>query len=96
MVTVSDSAYVTKITLRKVLGDSSGGQSDGGQTGGEEETKPSSGSTYTVKSGDSLWKIAKQLYGSGADWKKIYEANKDVIGSNPNLIYPGQTFTVPG
>ena len=64
--------------------------------GGEEETKPSGGSTYTVKSGDSLWKIAKQLYGSGADWKKIYEANKDVIGSNPNLIYPGQTFTIPG
>lgn len=94
--TVSGSGYVTKITLRKVLGDSSGGQSDGSQTGGEEETKPSGGSTYTVKSGDSLWKIAKQLYGSGADWKKIYEANKDVIGSNPNLIYPGQTFTIPG
>ena len=70
------------------------GGGDGEQTGGEE-TK-TGGSTYTVKAGDSLWKIAKQLYGSGADWKKIYEANKDVIGGNPNLIYPGQTFTIPG
>lgn len=51
--------------------------------------------TYTVKKGDCLWNIAKQLYGSGADYSKIYEANKDVIGSNPNRIYPGQTFTIP-
>ena len=52
--------------------------------------------TYTVKKGDNLWTIAKRLYGSGADYTKIYEANKDVIGKNPNLIYPGQTFTIPG
>lgn len=51
--------------------------------------------TYTVKSGDCLWNIAKELYGNGADYTKIYEANKDVIGGNPNLIYPGQTFTIP-
>lgn len=44
----------------------------------------------------NLWTIAKRLYGSGADYTKIYEANKDVIGKNPNLIYPGQTFTIPG
>lgn len=95
--TVSDSGgYVTKITLRKVLGGSSAGKSGGDKTGGEAESKTSGGgSTYTVKPGDSLWKIAKQLYGTGADWKKIYEANKDVIGGNPNLIYPGQTFTIP-
>lgn len=94
--TVSDSGYVTTITLRKVLGDSGGGKSSGDQTGGEEETQTSSGgSTYTVKPGDNLSKLAKQFYGTGADWKKIYEANKDVIGGNPNLIYPGQTFTIP-
>ena len=88
---VSDSGYVTTITLRKVLGDSGGGQS-----GGEEETQTSSGgSTYTVKPGDNLSKLAKQFYGTGADWKKIYEANKVVIGGNPSLIYPGQTFTIP-
>ena len=44
--------------------------------------------------GDSLSKIAKQFYGSAGQWKKIYEANKDVI-KNPDLIYPGQTFKIP-
>lgn len=55
----------------------------------------SGGTTYTVKKGDCLWTIAKKFYGSGADWKKIYEANRNTIGKNPNLIYPGQTFTIP-
>lgn len=58
-------------------------------------TKPvESGRTYTVQSGDYLWKIAKQLYGDGALWKKIYEANKDKI-SDPNLIYPKQVLIIP-
>ena len=56
----------------------------------------SGGTTYTVKKGDNLWTLAKKFYGSGADYTKIYEANKDTIGKNPNLIYPGQTFTIPG
>lgn len=51
--------------------------------------------TYTVKSGDCLWNIAKQFYGSGSDYTKIYNANKGTIGSNPNLIYPGQVLTLP-
>ena len=55
---------------------------------------PSSGRTYTVVKGDSLSKIAKRFYGNANQWKKIYEANKDAI-KNPDLIYPGQTFTIP-
>ena len=51
--------------------------------------------TYTVKSGDSLSKIAKNFYGDAQQWKKIYEANKDVIGANPDLIQPGQTYKIP-
>lgn len=51
--------------------------------------------TYTVKSGDCLWNIAKKFYGNGADYTKIYNANKGTIGGNPNLIYPGQVFTIP-
>jgi nucleoid-associated protein YgaU len=56
--------------------------------------KTTGGRTYTVAKGDSLSKIAKQFYGSAGEWKKIYEANKDVI-KNPDLIYPGQTFKIP-
>lgn len=50
--------------------------------------------TYTVKKGDTLWAIAAKYYGSGAQYNKIYNANTDKI-SNPNLIYPGQVFTIP-
>ena len=53
-----------------------------------------SGKTYTVKKGDSLWKIAKQFYGNGAQYTKIYNANKDKI-KNPNLIYVGQVLKIP-
>lgn len=50
--------------------------------------------TYTVKSGDCLWNIAKKYYGNGARYSDIYNANKGKI-SNPNLIYPGQVLTIP-
>lgn len=52
-------------------------------------------STYTVVSGDCLWNIAKKYYGSGSEYMTIYNANKSIIGSNPNLIYPGQVLTIP-
>lgn len=50
--------------------------------------------TYTVKSGDCLWNIAKKYYGNGAQYTKIYNANKGKI-KNPNLIYPGQVLAIP-
>lgn len=52
----------------------------------------SSGSkTYTVKSGDTLSGIASKY---GTSWQKIYNDNKSVIGSNPNLIKPGQVLKI--
>lgn len=50
--------------------------------------------TYTVKSGDSLSKIAQSQLGDGAKWKAIYEANRDQI-SDPDLIHPGQVLNLP-
>jgi nucleoid-associated protein YgaU len=50
---------------------------------------------YVVKSGDSLSKISKDVYDNAGLYKKIYEANKDTIGSNPDLIKPGQKLTIP-
>jgi nucleoid-associated protein YgaU len=68
-------------------------------TSGESTEAPpppevAAGKTYTVKSGDSLSRIAKSQYGDASKWKRIYEANKDKI-KNPDLIYPGQEFTIP-
>ncbi len=52
---------------------------------------------YTVVSGDSLSAIAVKFYGAGAggNWKSIYEANKETIGDDPNLIRPGQVLKIP-
>jgi len=47
-----------------------------------------------VQPGNSLWRIARRAYGTGFQYTVIYEANADQI-RDPDLIYPGQIFTVP-
>lgn len=64
------------------------------QTPQPENPAVEQGKTYTVQKGDTLWKIAKQFYGNGSQYPKIVSANSDKI-KNPNLIYPGQTFSIP-
>jgi len=62
---------------------------------GSSSTAPATKSdTYTVKSGDSLSKIAKRVYGDPDKWHAIYAANRDTI-KNPDLIHPGQVLTLP-
>ena len=53
-----------------------------------------SGRTYTVKSGDTLSGIAKELYGDASQWKKIHAANADRI-KDPDKIQPGWTLQIP-
>jgi len=50
--------------------------------------------TYTVQTGDHLWMIAEQVYGSGYNWVDIHQANKTQI-SNPNIIRVGQKLILP-
>lgn len=52
------------------------------------------GNFYVVQPGNSLWRIARRTYGEGLSFTVIYKANKDQIG-DPDLIYPGQIFTLP-
>ncbi len=49
---------------------------------------------YTIESGDSLSKIAKQFYGNAMDYPKLVDANKEVI-KDADLIYPGQKIRIP-
>lgn len=62
--------------------------------------------SYTIKKGDNLWKISKNILGEGSKWKTIYDANKDIIektakkygkksSDNGHWIYPGVTLTIP-
>jgi len=63
---------------------------------GVQQTRPTppAPKTYTVKSGDTLWAIAKQTLGDGGRWREIYNNNVDVIGKDPNLIRPGQVLRI--
>ena len=49
---------------------------------------------YTVKSGDTLSKISKEMYGDANQYNKIFEANRPML-SNPDKIYPGQSLRIP-
>ena len=49
---------------------------------------------YTVRPGDTLSSIAQRFYGSTADWRLLYEANRSVI-KNPDVIFPGEVLSVP-
>lgn len=51
-------------------------------------------SNYTVQSGDNLWNISKDHLGGGQNWGELYHHNADVIGSNPNMIHPGQHLSL--
>ena len=78
---VAAANYLTVQGVAGGLTDMSDGRAGGGQS-------------YTVKSGDTLSKIAKQFYGDASQWKKIHAANRAKI-PNPDLIHPGDQLTIP-
>lgn len=61
---------------------------------GAEQTIPVDGQVYVVQTGDSLWKIAAKFYGNGRQWRKIYNANQEVLRA-PGSIYAGQELIIP-
>ena len=77
-----------------------------GQTTKKAKESSSKSKTYTIVSGDTLWKISAKELGSGAKYMQIYNANSSVIesaakshgkssSSNGHWIYPGTTLTIP-
>lgn len=75
-------------------------------TSSKSSSKKSGGRSYTIKSSDTLWGIATRYYGSGTQYKKIYNANKSIIESTAkkhgfsssqtgHWIFPGTKITIP-
>lgn len=62
------------------------GEEDGLLTTSPDVRKDNS---YIVQKGDCLWSIAQRELGDGKHWGKLYEANRDVIGENPDLLWIG-------
>jgi len=58
------------------------------------EAQASAGGQVVVQPGETLWRLARNAYGSGTRYTLLYQANRAKI-EDPALIYPGQTFTVP-
>ncbi|MCI2398689.1 LysM peptidoglycan-binding domain-containing protein [Aliiroseovarius subalbicans] len=65
---------------------------DAGLESGSVEAPPVQ--QVTVQPGSTLWAIAREKYGEGVLYVRVFEANKDRI-RNPDLIYPGQVFEMP-
>ena len=96
-------AYVTKTIQFK---NTSSGTTATVSQPSRDTTGKKTTTSYTVKSGDTLWNIAKKYLGSGAQWKTIYDANKATIeaaakkmgrasSSNGHWIYPGTVLVIP-
>lgn len=49
---------------------------------------------YTVKKDDDLFRVAKNTTGSSANWMAVYLQNKELIGDNPGVLFPGQQLVV--
>ncbi|MEM7493617.1 MAG: peptidoglycan-binding protein LysM [Pseudomonadota bacterium] len=61
----------------------------------KSKAKVDEATLYTVKSGDSLSKIAKKFYGDAMRYPDIFEANTPML-KHPDRIYPGQVLRIPG
>jgi len=72
--------------LKNVLG---GRKSGRAKTGSGKDSE-----TYTVMSGDTLWRIAENCYGDGSKYLRIFEANQDLLHS-PEAVLPGQVLQIP-
>lgn len=60
-------------------------------TSAPKHAAPAGGSVHVVVRGDTLSEIAAATH---LDWHQLYSANRDVIGSNPDLIFPGQALNL--
>lgn len=57
--------------------------------------RPNEPNTYTIRSGDSLWRIAKAQYGDETKWSIIYDANRAAIGRDPAKLSVGTRLHIP-
>ena len=61
----------------------------------QASTSSGPGEEYEVKAGDTLLLISQQFYGDVSQWRKIYDANRDVIGADPDKLALGMKLKIP-
>ena len=87
---VSSGAGAKPAPAGKPAAGAGGGSATGGSSAGENKYTQ----WYEVKSGDTLWKIAKEHYGDGNLYSEIFKANQDVL-TDPDKIKVGQKLRIP-
>ena len=87
----------TRLRIPAADSTGSGGGAASGTTPAATNTTEgaSGGNLHTVVAGDTLSSISRKHYGDGKHWEKIYEANKNAIGSDPARLKVGQRLTLP-
>lgn len=81
--------------LKSALGGwKQGREKEPSATPGSAEVTGPEGDSYTVQSGDTLWKIAASCYGDGSKYLQIFEANRNQL-ETPEHIVPGQVLRIP-
>ncbi len=59
------------------------------------QSSPEAEQTYEVQAGDTLLSISQQFYGDPTEWRRIYDANKDTIGADPDKLKLEQKLKIP-
>jgi len=67
----------------------------GNASGNGGNAPAAGGNTYTVVKGDTLIGIARKVYGSEADWKRILEANSGLLKGDASSLQPGMKLVIP-
>lgn len=62
---------------------------------GSTTSTPTGGASHTIRAGETLTTISQKYYGTGSQWKRIYNANKAKIGSDPDHLPVGATIAIP-
>lgn len=66
-----------------------------GSSAASTPSSAASSETYTVQPGDTLLVIAEKVYGDSTQWRRIYEANTDVIGADPDALKIDMKLKIP-
>ncbi len=64
------------------------------QTSEQPQETPAPIRSVTVQAGDTLWAISRERFGDGVLYVRLFDANRELI-RDPDLIFPGQVFTIP-